>query len=1251
MFTLGDVADVLDGALDTGISIIDTLAKLSDIADEGSIDRKKCFSRLQISPDINNNHNDSDDSFNGRKQSLRSLTVKANELKEGINRTGNGTVGGDTLIAKATGSISSEVDVNTTLSQNVNSQTTRRNQQISEEDSATQRKHVNRRTTFVLEQSPVKTIEEATAQGIPIIEALGDLCSVADNFLKDYSKGASTGDPLAALYDTTKSPTSPEDFDLLISSKVNEILSSFQKLDFTVDQLKKKALKDNFSHFKNKKEIETLLPRDYRGLLNNSSPEELADIAETEVADIPIKHRPGTYILSENESDALTLKIDFSTKPEYQDCQKSLSTKMNPVGLSPRSCFFEPQSTDSMKILNRKALSTSKRLPELQVFPIDVDVEPLPDDSKNKVDTGFNLSRSERPGTYVLLSKGSTTSSSSSNGSSPIKSPKDLFWRTSEKVNFDRNTRDGTYVKDRSSSLNTEHLKDRNFERNTSQSGTYVKDRSSSLNTEHLKDRNFERNTSQSGTYVKDRSSSLNTEHLKDRNFERNTSQSGTYVKDRSGSLNTSLNTEHLKDRNFERNTSQSGTYVKDRSDSLNTEHLKDRNFERNTNKSGTYVKDRSSSLNTERLKDRNFERNTNQSGTYVKEKSKISSLETSSSNKGLRGTHFERNTSKSGTYVKENPTFLPDDISERNSTPAHKSFPSDSDNTESSCIYKKTRPRTYVLFGESSSNSSSPLSSPKRLPLKETICSTPFQSPCHESPCHESPQHQQQLASSPFHVSLSAKRRSLKEKNSKNLSIEQLEEMSPARNNKSSSFSSTTSSPRRRSDSSPTKSFCRSSSTGEEYDSSKDTSSPHLFMLKSQSLSNISQVVSTSSYSDHVSPDNSRLAASQPNLIEHGANKDTTKDTTRSGLGSNTFNKLGMLRKAMSASLSKLTQFHAVQREISLSIGALTDIDSSGSADTALTSQQRTPRGEDTALSRSDLYSTFTENLFLRQDEDYTTFSHQDTLRSVETMEFNSDTDGDETKNEFEAEEKSIELEDVESVPQNEAESNSGVILREKRGRSSGNSTNTYVLQNTSSKRGTFVISMDGPSPYDHRQSNSEQLQETLIYTDDEIPGDLHSTTPFVISDSSSPSYHQVNSNELQESLIYTDDDTPKYADSDIDEYFEEDSLIPSKTSPLRRQTTVDKNCKPRLSSRNSNEGFSSVSKKESSSPSLVRTPKHAGKSSSTPIHKNFLRRKPNLVSSPKSQSKRGNLNRVLYTWLHLFFVGPVLNEKFVDN
>ena len=1255
MFTLGDVADVLDGALDTGISIIDTLAKLSDIADEGSIDRNKCFSRLQITPeDINNNNigaititdstddginrlqnynnnNDSeenttycDNSFEDKKQLRKSLFIdKANdgELKDEIISTGNGTVS-DTEVATGTASMSNEGDVINHESINTQTQTTaRRNQQQKsdqhdQEGDVNRRKRVNRRTTFVLDQSPVRSLEEATAHGIPIIEALGDLCSVADNFLKDYSSksasGVATGgnSSIIALDGSViKTPTSPEDFDFLISSKVNEILSSFQQLDSAVDLLKKKALKDNFSHLKNKKEIETLLPKDYRKLLDSSSPEELQDIKETSItsdeiessttikennfpgtsveiqSNTPGKSRPGTYVLSDNEfvSARSPKKIDF-TKQEYKDCQRSsCSAEMKPISLSPRkSCFFEPQSpSNSMKVLNRKALqSNSKRLPDLQVFPIDVDVEPLSSDSKNNVDTRFNLSRADRPGTYVLSSSSSPGKGSSSNSSSKQNSPSKssslnnvLSPRNdnNEKLyNFDRNSRSGTYTKERSP----------NSDRN-SRSGTYTKEKSSLVLVDRTSYTNIPKETGP------DSSSSDEDADVLNSSFDRRT-RNGTYTKYPRNKNNKQSSESSEQDKptttnslNFERNTNQSGTYVKDKS--INPDHLREstKSFQRNTNQSGTYIKDKSptNSLNNTTAaisNDLNFQRNTNQTGTYVKDNNttNTSNLDDDVKTSQLQISRFQRNTGTSGTYVKEKPSeSVVENNSKlesvRDSSPRTQQRPLSWDNKNKETTNSSSRPRTYVLSDESntSNRSSSPSYSPKSKSLKETNSYSPrLQSRGWEpSPQQQSTQQQKyrQTALSPTSSSSSPslfdKIKILKESNSysprqspirsqestsmqkatlstsssqilferskmtseetnhspkrtnhspnqRSYSLQQQQTQDPLapttkieankrstfRNSKSLSFTSSpvtessptrdsfteeldrrsifknskafsftsSSSPARTDSSSPTHRE-RSSSTTDDYDTTSN-SSQNSFMHKSQSLFNLSsQTVSpsstTSPYSRLVSSPNqanTRLASSQPNLLEHvdphvGANQ-------RSRLGSNTFSKLGMLKKAMSASLSKLTQLHAVRREISLSYGALADIDSSESTDNSFSSQQQSPGDRDGISSRSDLsanvstvnLNTFqhendtqispvrsdpssntsiadltlrqdekdkvqspkdisTENLntFRKDDEDdieeeegedtnSMTFSHQDVLHAVEKMDFDSDMD-----------------------------------------------------------------------------------------------------------------------------------------------------------------------------------------------------------------------------------------------------------------
>ena len=48
MFTLGDVADILDDAFDMGINIVDALAKLAEAGDKGRITREACMNELEM---------------------------------------------------------------------------------------------------------------------------------------------------------------------------------------------------------------------------------------------------------------------------------------------------------------------------------------------------------------------------------------------------------------------------------------------------------------------------------------------------------------------------------------------------------------------------------------------------------------------------------------------------------------------------------------------------------------------------------------------------------------------------------------------------------------------------------------------------------------------------------------------------------------------------------------------------------------------------------------------------------------------------------------------------------------------------------------------------------------------------------------------------------------------------------------------------------------------------------------------------
>ncbi|XP_065063681.1 uncharacterized protein LOC135690133 [Rhopilema esculentum] len=51
MFTLGDVADILDDALDMGINIVDALHKLADAGDKGKVTKDNCRNQLGLSGD------------------------------------------------------------------------------------------------------------------------------------------------------------------------------------------------------------------------------------------------------------------------------------------------------------------------------------------------------------------------------------------------------------------------------------------------------------------------------------------------------------------------------------------------------------------------------------------------------------------------------------------------------------------------------------------------------------------------------------------------------------------------------------------------------------------------------------------------------------------------------------------------------------------------------------------------------------------------------------------------------------------------------------------------------------------------------------------------------------------------------------------------------------------------------------------------------------------------------------------------
>ncbi|XP_066922291.1 calmodulin-regulated spectrin-associated protein 1-like isoform X1 [Clytia hemisphaerica] len=1371
MFTLGDVADVLDGALDTGISIIDTLAKLSEIADEGNINRNKCFNRLQIdSDDINNNNNETQSSNNAgkiKKPSNRNTSILEDnncgidndsnidfstkgyiyeDGNSGIDNDSNrdfNTENSDNLQAphnadsmnntsnvnvhqlsinpndqpqiesngegkhgiNATGSFNKQLDIDASVSlvticsdgiesnkshitfnengklkpashikNDVNTPSTidkdiaqksffndtqlQTVQRRSHESSVSVRKNLHRRTTFVLEQSPVKTIEEATAQGIPIIEALGDLCNVADDFLKDYTANKDSIEK-SGVRTNTDSPQSPEDFDLLINSKVNEILSSFQKLDSTVDLLKKKALKENFSHLKHQKDIETLFPSQYRELLKDAQQSTTSSSDSASNLSTP-KKRPGTYTLDENiETSLQVVDIDIDSQDPVTP---SVTSPLDDIMESP---FFKPQS-DSMRILNKNLLSSSKRLPDLQVFPIDVDMDPIADDSKNNVDTGFNLSRCERPGTYVISSGSSSNENSplrkhrtggstysklaaSSNENSPLRMKPvrgGTFTKADKQSPFDRNSpATGTYTK----TLSPEHklldsdILESSLERNQFR-GTYNK---STKRDTDLLESSLERNQFR-GTHTK---CTKKDNDLLESSLERNQFR-GTYTKSAnkdSDLLESSLERNQFRgtytkctkkdndllESSLERNQFR-GTYTKSAnkdSDLLESSLERNQfrgtytkstgtNFERNSNSTGTYVKEKFEAISP--IQDSSnvltFERNANASGTYTKRKSEISPTHSSK---------FEHNTNTSVTYIKEQSQEMP---------PKHEK----STASAASPSKRKSRPGTYILSGTnspqnlSSQNSPSHKSSDRSQSPGEKTTDSPQKSPMFTrslfkrtsnptSPTKtKDAEDEIRLNSSDSPTSINVKsptaspthlngKPPLQQSNtpSKRHSNTTNPPKSPVRsptNHPPSTSERLSDSPQQSSPSystsprdshhqrsssdsssthwsppiknafifSPTKrrTLERSSSTSEDSVSPTISTSPansRSPLTKSQSLSNIQILINE----EPQSPDKSRLAASQPNLF---ALKDIRKR-----LGSNTFSKLGMLKKAMSTSLTKLTQLHAVQKEISLSTETLTDLESE--QDITLTSPASSTFNE------SDIATSSNENLLNASESDsnitnYKTFSHADTLKSMKTIEYDIEIT-DDLVSDFNDEQSSSEPVSLPSQPDQNVEkitNNNGVVLRQKKGRLAVDEshTSTYVLTNQQ-KRGTFVIATGESSP-------KHAMTETLIYTDD-------------------PSYTNENESE---------------------------SAIPSdsiqRNSPLRRRTTVDKNQKPRVTARMSNEGSPSdpsgagyhpsgpSSKSPESSP---RRSKRLNKQT-TPVHTNFLKRKSNKVSSPNLKLKR---------------------------
>ena len=251
MFTLGDVADILDSALDTGISIVDTLAKLSDVADDGNISREKGFDVLNIS--------NADDFNQGRRHKVN------NRLKDNAVENSHA----ENNRHKHDNNYGIDYNYKELPAKN-DTQNVRRTNDANKRNSMYQQHIASTETSFVNQSLPSnetvpKPSNRAKLQGVPIIEALGNLCSVADNFINEYPKLEENVDN---TYDSSKVTPPSEvfksndlnqknhaDLEKIINEKVTLILESFQRLDMTVDELSKKIITNDKKHSNEKHEV------------------------------------------------------------------------------------------------------------------------------------------------------------------------------------------------------------------------------------------------------------------------------------------------------------------------------------------------------------------------------------------------------------------------------------------------------------------------------------------------------------------------------------------------------------------------------------------------------------------------------------------------------------------------------------------------------------------------------------------------------------------------------------------------------------------------------------------------------------------------------------------------------------------------------------------------------------------------------------------------------------------------------------
>ena len=291
MFTLGDVADILDSALDTGISIVDALAKLSDLADEGSLGTGKGFEEQSDSAyDENGNIITLNNFVNNVLLSDDSGVCSGNSIV-----FSNKSSTASTCVPDGSCGSTSQSYISTVAGEPRNYQSNL----ISGNDPwhSTSRpgdfddallETFQRCGTYVIPSTKDNVLDE-----LPVFQAFGNLCHVADDVL-NYNQGVKLQQSYENIIETNSDA---------LNLKVNDMLQSFQQLDATVEKLKLQAMQ---RHLKSHPEDECILNthhHSFDGILPVPQ-----DILQSSDPGTPVtlrkdgNKRPNTYIVDSSSS-------------------------------------------------------------------------------------------------------------------------------------------------------------------------------------------------------------------------------------------------------------------------------------------------------------------------------------------------------------------------------------------------------------------------------------------------------------------------------------------------------------------------------------------------------------------------------------------------------------------------------------------------------------------------------------------------------------------------------------------------------------------------------------------------------------------------------------------------------------------------------------------------------------------------------------------------------------------------------------